>query len=251
MTEYVFNAAEHPMSIPVVASYNLALRVAARQAFEFAQVGTGRGPLHKAGILGSCILLADNPDYLEIGTQYGRTAILAGTLTRGHVYCIDPMEDLDDPDGEYGPGKRAHQGETVLFKRNLREFNVADRVTLIKEKSNPWPLAEDFGPIGVSYVDGDHSYEGALWDLVQVAKITTHYIVMDDHLKNAGAMTRGVREAIQTFLRTADKKWALIFADHVQAVLMNTETLDEQDPDNVTIFADNRWGHYAVSVVND
>lgn len=99
-------------------------------------------------------------DYIEIGTLYGGTAILAAMACTGDVYAIDPM------DGYYQTGRRDSAAQMIpsiqIFERNLTTFGV--NVTLFPHKHPPWPGALANHYFGVGFIDGDHTYEGARAD---------------------------------------------------------------------------------------
>ncbi len=99
-------------------------------------------------------------DYIEIGTLFGGTAILAAMMGVGKVYAIDPV------DGYYNPGQVDKTTMLVpsvaIFEENMRRFGV--EVTLFPHKHPPWPDAIKNNRFGIGFIDGDHGLRGAQLD---------------------------------------------------------------------------------------
>lgn len=215
-------------------NYSLGYQVAMMVDRDLARVGGGKLSAHKTGgILGETLQkafrLLDRPiNYLEIGSQFGGSAVVAGLLNKGgEIVCIDPMETLEDHKvyGMVNTGHRGHTGVRPIFEWNMEHYGVSNRVTLIEELSVPFPeLPEGFVP-DVTYVDGDHSEEFAYADVTAVAPITTHFIVMDDYIHWSG-----VRPAVKRFLRDNDR-WDLVYADYAIAVLADVEKTGKEGAD--------------------
>jgi hypothetical protein len=134
---------------------------------------------HDASVLSKYVAKCTG-DYLEIGTLYGGSMVVAGLVKDflglgGKLYAVDPM------DGYYG------DLDTDLnifptdshFWDNMDRFGFADRVELIKSSSIPWPVPPDVKP-EITFIDGDHSYEFVKSDLENAARITSRYILVHD-----------------------------------------------------------------------
>jgi hypothetical protein len=212
----------------------LAISIAHRIYVDMARVGVGGAPAYiKYGLLIDCLQHASVDggivDYLEIGSQFGQSALVMALAGEGHVYCIDPMEDVklvenrtSTDDGGYGlfsDGYHSHYGERMLFDRNLKTFEVEDKVTLFQAFSNPWPLPDDVR-VAVTYIDGDHSEASAIWDFEHAAPITSHYIMMDDYLSESG-VTKAV-----TKLVASQEDFLLVYADYRVAIFARRELKD-------------------------
>ena len=169
---------------------------ARRIAVDIARIGTGGFALSKAAHLSRCMTQSEG-NYVEIGTQFGFSAISVAAFVPGHIYCIDPMEKLaeDTEQTNYGnlrDGHRAHVGERLIFERNVKHFGLEDKITLVEEFSDPWPLSPQL-TFGVAYIDGDHRYEAVKKDFFNLIPFVTHYIVIDDYLHEDG-VTQAVPE---------------------------------------------------------
>lgn len=177
-------------------SIKVKLHPVAARGYEFAMrmigdaatIGTGGYALPKGAILARCVSLSGG-NYLEIGSQYGLSAVIAAHFTDGHIYCIDPMEKvMEDESTAYGyldRGAQAHTGERVIFDRNMRFFGIEDRVTLMEDFSDPFPLSPQV-EIGTAYIDGDHSYAMVKKDFFNIYEQVTDYIILDDFQKETG-----------------------------------------------------------------
>ncbi len=104
-------------------------------------------------------------DYVEIGTAYGSSAILAALANPEiTVHCIDPM------DGMYGTNQvdiRTGKFPTPeLLEENCSDNGIeyGTRVVLHQQKHPPFPEAIVDHQFGVGYIDADHSREGCLQD---------------------------------------------------------------------------------------
>lgn len=100
---------------------------------------------------------------VEIGSYRGRSTIALALGSRsGHeapVFAVDPHEEfIGVKGGHYGGSDR------VAFMKNVLDAGVADLIRLVNLPS----LAAASGwqrDIGLLWLDGDHSYEGAAGDL--------------------------------------------------------------------------------------
>lgn len=136
-------------------------------------------------------------DYVEIGTLWGGTAILAALSkesSSGHVYTIDFMKggywDHGDPTCK-------HEKPTAgIILDNLQKLGVAHRVSIIKAASNPWPLPDSIKPTTV-LIDGDHSYEGCLQDWKNVRPLRPRFVAFHDYgSPTCPGVTRVVNEVV-------------------------------------------------------
>jgi predicted O-methyltransferase YrrM len=104
-----------------------------------------------------------NATAVEIGSYVGAsTCYLAAGLTRrgGRIVCVDTWNNETMPDGE--------RDTFAEFTRNTRA--VADRVTVVRKRSEL--LADDDipTPIHLAFIDGDHGYDAVRGDFEIVAK---------------------------------------------------------------------------------
>ena len=146
--------------------------------------------------------------HIEIGSRLGASAIAASVYT-DKIVCIDPMET-------FGPLKGYADkdlGSEDLFFANMQKFGIEDRVRLIIAKSFPWPreLYGEGNEWDTAFVDGDHSFEGALQDLVNLRHRVRTAIILDDTAIDE------VFEAAQAFLDLAPE-W--LMKEHKNAAVL-------------------------------
>ena len=110
------------------------------------------------------MVLQYDGDYVEIGTLFGGSLVLAGMLSEGSLYAIDPL------DGYYRSGKIDRSTGLLpskeIVEANLRTFGV--KATIFQQHHPPWPEALKDHRFGVGFIDGNHTYEGCLADYEQL-----------------------------------------------------------------------------------
>ena len=114
--------------------------------------------------------------YLEIGTLWGGTAIIAALAGAKKVITIDSMDGIrwSEPDPFY-PDELVTK-ERIL--RNFYEFGVEDIIELIHAKSYPFPLKNVYPDI--TLIDGGHGKD-VLHDWESVKDITKKVILIHDY----------------------------------------------------------------------
>jgi cephalosporin hydroxylase len=144
-------------------------------------------------------------DHVEIGCLWGGTAILSALAKReagvdGRIYSIDFMTGGFWERGDPCMNRQVPTHDTIL--KNLKTFDVADRVTVIKDKSSPLPLNANVHPVTV-LIDGDHSYEGCLEDWQNVKALKPDYVLFHDY--NTGYHP-GVLKVVDEVVKN-DPRW--------------------------------------------
>lgn len=124
------------------------------------------------------MILKYSGDYVEIGSLFGGSLVLAALVCEGDVYAIDPLN------GYYRPGKKdATTGlmpSKEIILENLETFGVGG--TVFAQKHPPWPEALKDHQFGVGFIDGDHTYEGCRADYNEL-KSRCRCLVLDNYEK--------------------------------------------------------------------
>ena len=148
--------------------------------------------------------------YLEIGTLWGGTAIIAALAGAKKVITIDSMDGIRwrEPDPFY-PDELVTK-ERIL--RNFYEFGVEDIIELVHAKSYPFPLKNIYPDI--TLIDGGHDGE-VLQDWESVKDITKKVILIHDYQVGHLPMVTHVVDV----LVKADPNWELIEKVNCTALL--------------------------------
>ena len=104
-------------------------------------------------------------DYVEIGSMWGASAIVAGYAVTGEVHCIDPF------------GGRA-QPEHVAD--NWEQHHDIERLTIYKQKNPPFPVVIQARKFDVGLIDGDHNVEAVWADWLTLKDRINHVILFHD-----------------------------------------------------------------------
>src|SRR3990167_8282239 len=95
---------------------------------------------------------------VEIGSFKGKSTVCIGLGLRNQnpcIYAIDPhISDLEH---------RGQGSSLRVFQENIASAGLADVVTSIVARSQDAGVGW-FHPIEFLWIDGDHSYEGAMMD---------------------------------------------------------------------------------------
>lgn len=122
-------------------------------------------------------------DYIEIGTLFGGSAILAGLQCSGKVYCIDPL------DGYYGTGNPDSSQvlpSVEIVKENWARFGLdPERLVIFPHKHPPFPPELKDKRFDVAYIDGDHTFEGCRADWLALKDRVNKYIIFDNTEKES------------------------------------------------------------------
>lgn len=109
-------------------------------------------------------------EIVELGVFQGRTALqLAWGAEQGngnHVTAIDPW----DLDGNVYDPPFTDSGSRIQAFHNVESLGYADKIDLMPgfshEVAAVWGMRDPARPVGLLYVDGDHTEEGARRDIV-------------------------------------------------------------------------------------
>jgi predicted O-methyltransferase YrrM len=153
-------------------------------------------------------------NYLEIGVHAGVNALSVNTLYAAHpqskLYCIDPWEDYD----EYREYKGIQETVYSQFTRNIKAFNIEDKVVIKRGFSNIIvPTLED-NFFDIIYIDGNHEPEYALEDAVlsfRKLKVGGYLIFDDYNFDGPDGTSRGIDGFLSGYhkrIQVIGKKWS-------------------------------------------
>jgi hypothetical protein len=119
--------------------------------------------------------------YVEIGTLFGGSAIVAG-LAGCEVFCIDPL------DGYYSAKnkeeRRPDPVTQIVTSEKIVRSNWAimglcpSKLHIYKQLHPPWPKKID-RVFDAGLIDGDHSYSGAMADYMGMGPRVTYLMFHD------------------------------------------------------------------------
>lgn len=109
---------------------------------------------------------------LEVGCYRGRSSVLLASFGRP-LYCVDPFDRVDTKDD--GP----------IIEASWRE-NLKDRENVFLFKQ---PV-ENFCPtkVGFAYLDGDHSYQGTVNQIIMAFLCSAPVIAIHDVNDSGGGL---------------------------------------------------------------
>lgn len=154
-------------------------------------------------------------DYLEIGTLFGGSAVLAGQHCSGDVYCIDPLDGYyrsGEPDPICGliPDPGIVIGNWVAAGLDLERLHLR----LVRTP----PLPDDIPAlVDAAYIDGDHTVEGCMADWLLLQDRVSKYIIFDDIDKPS------VRHVFQVAAEAKDSGWELAESSVILGVLRRVD----------------------------
>lgn len=158
---------------------------------------------------------------VEIGVFQGRTALLmAWGASQGHgahVWGIDAWElEANTYDAPFKTPESRNQAHY-----NVKATGYADRVTLIQGFSDKLAPQWDGLPIGLLFVDGDHTYDGARSDILAWAPHLAPgaVIAVDDY---GHPDWPGVAEAVDDLVSAGVLEPVQIFHDRLAVTKMAT-----------------------------
>ena len=125
-------------------------------------------------LLMECVARTEG-DYIEVGSAYGYSAVLAATAMAkrpGTVYCIDPFIGLNNLDGTYVALK--------VFLSNIHSFGLEQRVVTFYQHNPPFPVAIHHHLFSVGLIDGNHDGDAPLKDFIELDSRVTDYLLFDN-----------------------------------------------------------------------
>ena len=138
--------------------------------------------------LGKAVLLGGDGHYLEIGTLFGGSALVAALVKKefclsGDIFCIDPLDGYYRKKFNSSHAKDDESGIEVSrerLERNFQRFGVLDKLHVFQQESDPLPEGVDKERYSVAFIDGDHWGDAPLADFINIMDLVTRYIVFDN-----------------------------------------------------------------------
>lgn len=173
---------------------------------------------YEAGIIGQVVLNCGDKEYVEFGTGFGGSLIVAGLVKRW--FRLDG--DLVSVDG-WGQGNwtDAVEGGEMSYKNARANIDMvigSDKVLFFSEDTIAME-AKDFGgcDIGCLFIDGDHSPAVVKHDLGLAQQLSPDYIVMHD------VDQKQVYEEAISLVASHPNKWRLAYFSGRMAVLESVQ----------------------------
>jgi hypothetical protein len=147
--------------------------------------------------LAEVIQIAGDGNYLEIGVLNGGSIACVG-LWKKHLKHKGVCVGVDPFDGYYKAQTGLHvdkkTGIPVTIELAQKNIDLCDldNVQLIQAHSPNFDVGDM--RFAVSFIDGDHSEEGAFSDWVRVKEITDRFVVFHDY-GHLGGVTRACERA--------------------------------------------------------
>lgn len=160
----------------------------------------GKFSMHPAdaGAIAQCCANAPG-EYLEIGSLFGGSAIIAALFSTGHVYGIDPFGY------SMGQTKTGATPSAEVVMQNAYEWGAQDKITMFTQKHPPLPPELENMRFSVAFIDGDHTYGGAHKDWENLKDRVDRYVLFHDVVSSSFGCRRAFAEAGQ------DPKWEQIY----------------------------------------
>lgn len=123
---------------------------------------------------------------IEVGVSAGgATAWIAGALEAADCGELISVDDWSCNDGGLANSPKPASDR-------LRQLDLGHRVTLVTASSHDWLPEQETNSAQMAWIDGDHTYDGALSDLTQALRIATDLVVFHDvdHLNGPEQVSR-------------------------------------------------------------
>ncbi len=153
--------------------------------------------------LAAMIEAAPDGDHVDIGSLFGASAIAVALMKKelghkGKVYCIDPYDEEERKTQarvNLIPEELLSASPKELME-NAKHFDV--ELTLIREKSHPWPKELKDAVFVTAYIDGDHIGDAPRDDFENLYGRVTHYIGSDNYEEEYADVVNTMWKAMDT-----------------------------------------------------
>lgn len=161
-----------------------------------------------AGAIAQCVYSCTG-DYLEIGTLFGGSAIIAALFANGHVYCIDPFGYRE------GQSRAPAIPTKELVLQNAHEWGADEKMTIFVQKHPPLPPELEGHRFDVALIDGLHTEEGMRADWMNLKDRVDRYILFHD--VQVGSPHGALRVYENTVLQ--DPEWRQVYRQKLIGVV--------------------------------
>ena len=138
-----------------------------------------------------------NSNYVETGSYLGCSGVLAGLSSKhgSTVYCHDIwLENMDNLTEESGPPPKTDD-YFFTFYENVLNNNLQNIIVPIRGDSAYTLNIHRDESIDLAFIDGDHSYEGALKDLTTVLpKMKKDGVILCHDCRPGNDVSKALRE---------------------------------------------------------
>lgn len=159
-----------------------------------------KGTLNEADtnvLLNHYIQLPMNSKYVETGSYLGCSGVLAGLSSKygSTVYCHDIwLEHMEELSGESGPPPKVDD-YFYTFYENVLNNNLQNIVIPIRGDSAYTLNIHKDESIDLAFIDGDHSFEGALKDLNAILpKMKKNGAILCHDCRHGSDVSKALRE---------------------------------------------------------
>jgi len=157
--------------------------------------------------------LPDEAEIVEIGCFKGRSLASVAEIIKAKkikVIAVDIFGTVPTPDKDV---QARSAGMLEEFRTTLRDFGLTDQVlTAIGNSVDQCRIAEGFGKtFDMVFIDGDHSYDAVLADLVSWAPLIKSQGILAGHDYGGGwtGVKKAVDEMFPTGIHLAGELWSV------------------------------------------
>lgn len=168
-------------------------------------------------------------EIVEIGVFHGRTALqLAWGARQGNGAHVTGIDLWDFPGNTYGPPFTEASSRRWAY-HHVKTLGYSRDITLVQGFSHEVAAEWSGSPVGLLFVDGDHSKDGALLDIETWARhlAPDARIAVDDY---GHPDWPGVKEAVDELVAEGVLEPIELFHDHLAVTRLAVETPEQSAP---------------------